>query len=403
MPVPFLVLGDSPYLPTGLGRIARDLCAQLHRDREALDLDLVQVGWHPTTPESPTVDLQVQYPWPTVLSWSRGDDWLASVVQRVYQDRWGNEPGIVFSVWDPARCLPLAHTPFPADTQKWGYFAIDATNLHGRLSGPPASTLRGYDRLLGYTTWGTRVLQAIRPDTQYLPHGISASSWSDPAGIERARPILGARWFDDPQRIVVGIVATNQPRKDWAVALQTLKELRERGTGAVGWLHTDKLVGDAWSLPQLIDDLGLAKAVKVTTSDEKIDDGLLAALYQSCAVTLAPGLGEGFGYPIVESLAAGTPAVHHTYGGGAELVPMPAWKAPVRTERLESIYALKRPVLDPQDLANAIERAIGWRQAQADGGRAYCQGSVAHLEWTSLWPRWRAWVKAGIAAWKDGN
>jgi glycosyltransferase involved in cell wall biosynthesis len=126
-------------------------------------------------------------------------------------------------------------------------------------------------------------------------------------------------------------------------------------------------------------------------------DPQLAALYQACAVTIAPGLGEGFGYPIVESLASGTPVVHGDCGGGRELIPKIEWRFPVRETRLEGIYALQRPVFRAEDVANAIERVFSWQQEQGpEVVAAYCRGAVAHLDWQRLWPRWYKWIKAGL-------
>ena len=148
-------------------------------------------------------------------------------------------------------------------------------------------------------------------------------------------------------------------------------------------------------MQQLVEDCGLAK--RVTVSTDILSDRQLALIYQACDVTIAPGLGEGFGYPIVESLAAGVPVVHGEFGGGAELVPKIEWRFPMRERRLESVYALQRPVFKAEDVANAIERVWAWRDAVgAQTAAAYCRGSVAHLEWRTLWPRWYQWVRQGL-------
>jgi len=53
-------------------------------------------------------------------------------------------------------------------------------------------------------------------------------------------------------------------------------------------------------------DLGLADAIAVVPF---VDRGTLAAIYRRAAVTLLPSEREGFGLPLVESLACGTPIV----------------------------------------------------------------------------------------------
>jgi glycosyltransferase involved in cell wall biosynthesis len=228
----------------------------------------------------------------------------------------------------------------------------------------------------------------------YLPHGLSLETYA-PATAEEAEWVtmqLGP--YVNRGDSVIGCVATNQPRKDLGLYFQTLRALLDRGRHVFGWLHTDTMV-KAWAIVQLVEDCGLAKRVMVSTKE--YTDRQLALFYQRCSATIAPGLGEGFGYPIVESLANGVPVVHGDFGGGRELVPKREWRFPVREIRLEGVYAQRRPVFRADDVANAIERVWSWRGAiGVEAAQAYCRGSVAHLDWAALWPRWRSWIRGGL-------
>ncbi len=189
-------------------------------------------------------------------------------------------------------------------------------------------------------------------------------------------------------------MATNQPRKDLALFIATVAELRRRGHRVKGWLHTDLLIrAGAWNIPGLLTDFGLERAFVVTTN---LTDGELAACYALCGCTVAPGLGEGFSFPIVESLGCGTPCVHGDYAGGAELVPMNSWRVPVRAWRIEGFYSLQRPVFDPVDVANAVERALDFKRNDERVCQAYTRAQVAYLDWNVLWGRWRSWFKQGL-------
>lgn len=387
MPLPLLVIGDSPRRATGLARIARDLTAHLVAHAEALDITVVQAGPDDGQGASWTA-------WPFYGLPTQDEQWGASGLTEVWAQAFGTDEGVVLTVWDPARCWYLRRVPLPA--RWWGYFPVDARTRRGPFGGPAAEAVRNYDRVLGYGRWGAEVLKAVvgRP-VSYLPHGLSGG-WDmpQPEAAQRLRQAFGRRVTE--ATVLIGCVAANQPRKDLGVYCETLATLRERGWPVHGWLHTDREIGTRetqWVVPQLREEFGLGRDLTVTTD---LDDATLAAAYQLCTVTIAPGLGEGFGYPIVESLAAGTPVVHSTYGGGAELVPKAEWRVPVRADRVEGPYALVRPVYSAEDLANAVERAVEWRREDPEVASAYCRGAVAHLRWEALWPRWASWVRQGL-------
>jgi len=381
---PCFLVGDGPQEQTGLGRIARDIGALLTTTEL---FDLVQIG-------GPIPPVWAGWHHLPMAEAARGDDWGASYVAALWHDVFGRQPGVLFCIWDPARLYPYAALDLPV--RKWAYVAIDSYNRWGGLSGPPAVALQGFDRVLAYTRWGSEIIRNLStPPVAYLPHGLWLANFgpladSDYAWVaEQLGPHVGR------EAIVIGCVATNQARKDLSLFCETLATLRGRGLNVYGWLHTDELVR-AWSVTQLVEDCGLDHAITVTIGH--YTDRQLACLYHRADVTIAPGLGEGFGYPIVESLAAGTPVIHGDFGGGAELVPKAEWRVPIAATRRESIYALTRPVFRPEDVANAVERALAWRATVgARTADAYCRGAVAHLDWLQLRPRWESWIRGGLA------
>lgn len=381
--IPFMLLGDGPQEPTGLGRIGRDLASQIVSSD--LPVDFVHVGGN-----IPPV-------WPHWRHYplDRSDDWGARCTVALWESIFGSRPGILCICWDPGRLAAYRDLPIPV--QKWAYTAVDSTNPGGSLGGPAREALREFDQVLAYGRWGAQVIKTIRPQVSYLPHGLTLSTYSDT--LTSAEHLWVNEQFGpylQTGHLLVGCVATNQPRKDLGLYFATLAELKARGRKPYGWLHTDTLVKH-WAVQQLVEDFGLSRQITVTLHN--YTDRQLSLLYQACDVTVAPGLGEGFGYPIAESLASGVPVVHGDFGGGVELVPKIEWRFPIRAMRLESVYTLKRPVFDPIDVANAIERVIDWKKAVGRAtAAAYCRGAVAHLDWKVLWPRWASWLRRGLDA-----
>jgi hypothetical protein len=319
-------------------------------------------------------------------------DWgarqIAAIVRQT-QQAWGVDDAhtVLFSVWDPARCFEYRDLPWA----KWGYFAVDGHNARGSFGGPAAEAVRHYQRVLGYGRYGAEVLKTVvGRDVEYLPHG----HWVTPERVDAAWQEFGER----PQHIYeswrLGCIASNTVRKDLGLFFRTLKELRG-GAKVYGWLHVDTLVTAAWSVPELLDVYDIPRSWLTISTPPSSDEWLLAQL-ASCAATIAVGRGEGFCYPLIESLAAGRGVVHVDYAGGAELVPRREWRIGYDAYDVTNPYALQRPLLSEADCAAKLE-AIA-TEAMADGStlEAYCQASVAHLHWSALWPRWESWFRQGL-------
>lgn len=386
-----VVLGDSPRMPTGLGRIAGDLAAHLWGAQDRLGIEVLQVGWEYGRPQ-----LSSPVPWPLVTFPEIGEDWGAGqVIGLVEQERaarnlaWNQV--VLLTVWDPARCFEYRH----ARPELWGYFAVDGHNRKGAFGGPAAETVQRYDRVLAYTEYGARVLaEVLYPDrekydatcpVQWLPHGHYLT--------EQDRAAATAACVPPHDGWRLGCVASNTPRKDLGLFFATLHELRAGGERVYGWLHTDKLVTGAWSVPELLEVYDVDPAW-VQVSLPPAGDQWLQEMYAGCACTIAPGRGEGFGYPIVESLAMGRPVVHVDYAGGAELTPAEGRVVPEYFDTTNP-YVVQRPVLNVADVASrCLELA---QQMLTDETKpAFYAGSVAHLHWAQLWPRWETWVRQGL-------
>ncbi len=100
-------------------------------------------------------------------------------------------------------------------------------------------------------------------------------------------------------------VGTIQPRKNYVRIVQALHILRSAGydvelviAGGKGWLNEP--------FYQIIRDKKLNDAVHLIGY---ADDTDLPALYSGALMTLFPSLYEGFGFPVLEAMACGTPVI----------------------------------------------------------------------------------------------
>ncbi len=105
------------------------------------------------------------------------------------------------------------------------------------------------------------------------------------------------------QEIVLLHVGSNAPYKNIPAVLRTVAYLHSTGH-PVRWIKAGQPLSP--SLQQVARELGIADCLHM---EGPIDDARLLRLYQTCDVLLFPSLREGFGLPVLESLACGTPAV----------------------------------------------------------------------------------------------
>lgn len=394
MATPILLISDAPTSGTGLGRITKDLATRIAAHMP----DVFRVatygygGAYSRSLPFPQYSMEMK-------------DWVLYNFPDVWQDFAGDEHGIVLTAWDASRLLWLARPENCADTRlrKWiqeanfdlfGYFPMDATGPHDKLTAILKHTLEGFDKVLAYSAWAEAILRRTlwaKPLLQsltFLPHGIDRSVFYERDREESRTKFgenIGARtqqgkWLSVPAKnVMVGIVATNQVRKDWGLGIAAVAELA-RNHEVTLWCHTDELERH-FSIPALLNDFGLLKNSVVTTIP--LTDDQMAHCYSACDVTLGIGLGEGFGFPIAESLACGTPCVHGNYGG-AEFVPEEFRVEPV-AYRIEGPYCSVRPVFNAADWTFKAESLRNKRTSLPE-----------YLDWEVLWPNWERWLRSGV-------
>jgi glycosyltransferase involved in cell wall biosynthesis len=392
-PRPLLILSDSPSCSSGLGRITRELALRIHENIPELRVGTVGYGG--------SGDRNLPFP----QYYAECKDWMPLDLPNIWRNFCGDdENGILFSIWDLARLGWLGWAENPEfrnnhlsqwaqanKIERWCYAPIDAEGPNGKLSYPLKETLLGFDRVLLYSEWSKRIVENSGvANTQAIPHGIDSTVFF-PRHHENSRVLFGSNiigkpWHVQTDQYLIGIVATNQPRKDWHLAVQTAAILRDKyGKNVWLWLHTDVLER-FWSIPTLLVDYGFLGAsrdtVFVTTGD--LSDEQMAWGYSACDVTLGIGRGEGFGLPLAESLACGTPVIHGAYGGAFDWMPKPFLVHPCAYNH-EGLYGEKRPVFC----------ASAWAEAAVNARREDAKLPPC-LEWKTLWSEFEKWFRGGL-------
>ena len=385
-----LIWSDTPSCTSGLARITRDLATRI-AGCEGIEVATVGYGGAGSS-RLPFF----QY------SWSHRADFVMPELPKIWDEFVGDGEGVLLTIQDLGRVLWLADPRYcPDDALKgwiegkrgsgkmklWGYFPMDATCATGRLTEQMRHILGLYDRVLAYSGWAAGEIDKALgvTETRFLPHGIDTSVFCPRKRVPARHGFgrrLGARVKDKDfsfpdDALAIGIVATNQARKDYGLGIQAVAEVAKTRKVSL-WIHTDVVVR-CWSLIELLNEYDLLDRTIVTA--HAVDDETLSWCYSALDVTLGIGLGEGFGFPLAESLACGTPCIHGNYAGGAEMLPPEFLVEPV-AYRVEGVHSCLRPVYDPKHWAAKIIE-VAKLDARLD----------ARYDWNELWPRWKQWLE----------
>ncbi len=191
---------------------------------------------------------------------------------------------------------------------------------------PPAvlEAIKGAYRVCSYSRWGERMLNDAGVINTYIPHGVDTKMFA-PADKIEARKKMGI----DPDCFLIGMVAANKgtpsrkafPENLAAVAMfkRAHPELKVKL-----YLHTgETTMHQGIDFDVLLKSLDYKHDEVIFINQYKYLLGLseeyMANAYNAMDVLLASTMAEGFGIPIVEAQACGTPVITTNFSSMPEL------------------------------------------------------------------------------------
>lgn len=396
-PVPLLLVGDCPpdaKTQSGLGRITLDLARILSRMPE------FQVGWLGRLALG-----SARYPW-AQYSLGPHEQWGEERLREVWTDLAQGRKGVIMTVWDASRLLWLGQPQGEiaewlgcGEVDLWGYFMVDGPGIHaGVLPMAQWGTIDGYARALLASSWGLDLAeesaqffgQQGKGDLDWLPHPLDLEVFR-----RRGRDEIRSSWDLADNDVLIGMVMANQERKSWATALEALALVAQTlaPKKLKIWLRTDVLVPTPsrgyWDINALLIENALDS--HVLWEDRLLRDEEMAMRYSACDATLLVSGGEGFAYPVAESLACGTPCVTSSWGAQAELTSGLCHQFHPRATEVRTIHAIRRSVHDARDVAQAL-----MAQLALEVDHEKLSAGVGHLAMESLGVQWSKWVRKGL-------
>jgi D-inositol-3-phosphate glycosyltransferase len=269
-----------------------------------------------------------------------------------------------------ASWVPLDHDPAPP--QVIDYFV--------KTDAVPVAMSRFGEQRLG------------RLDPLYVPHGVDTSVYKP-----RSRTAAREQGRIPKDAFVVGMVAANKgrpSRKSFSQAFQAFRRLLDKREDSYLYLHTQLDPGFAGG-----EDLaGLMEALQIPEDRVRKADqyamgfapyppSAMAMLYSAMDVLLSPSMGEGFGIPILEAQACGTPVIVQDFSAMTELCGA-GWTTKRGTPYWTGLRSWQS-IPDVDDIVEALMDCAARKGSQRDAisKRAveFAQGYDVHHVYEQYW------------------
>ena len=177
---------------------------------------------------------------------------------------------------------------------------------------------------LTYSKWGSEMLNKLGIQNYYIPHGIETNVFKvlDPEVVQDFKQ----QYLKHDGHLTI-MVAANKgypDRKNFQGQLAAWANFAKNKPDAKLYIHTEPTpLYQGLNLPQLCQHLGIADKVMFPERYEYfigLPAEYLAYIYNSANVLMAAAMSEGFGIPIIEAQACGTPVITTNFSAMPELV-----------------------------------------------------------------------------------
>lgn len=224
---------------------------------------------------------------------------------------------------------------------------------------------------ISYAKFGRDELEKAGVPNVYIPHGVETNTFkvlpADTVREFRRTVCEDAAWLG----VMISANKGWPSRKGFEETLQAFKRaLPHLPQPAMLYIHADytKILGGG-DLAALVKSMGLAEHVRFPNRYKlwigEYDQRYLSLMYNAADVFLGPSRGEGFGIPIIEAQACGTPVIVTNFSSMPELV---RWGCAVDPAGLNWTYQDSwQAVPNVQGIEAAILELTEERQALTNG------------------------------------
>ena len=312
-----LILGDSPFLKTGFGIVnSHAMKAMLEAGMKVATVTALQSkgSLHPI-PETPGV---------TIFQPEQDDPMGRRTVAKAVKKF---KPDVIFGVGDPGNVTVFSKV-IPAGNRYLAYVPVEGEPL---ILDEWRRVLNGID-FFTCSEYGANVVAAsIGKRVDWVYHGVDTDVFRPLSAEDRQTYRQRLGWDG---KFVVTCVAQNVGRKQLPRLIEAIAILKHRFNqhDIALYLHTVPYQGhylDGWDLPsvargydvesEVVFNPLMARRNSSIPETGSLDVPGLRELLSSADLFVLPSKVEGFGLPIVEAMASGTPVMVTKYAAGWEV------------------------------------------------------------------------------------
>ena len=290
------------------------------------------------------------------------------------------EPDLIYATGDPGSISAIAQV-VPESTPFLAYVPIEGEPL---VNSQWRALLSHID-FFTCSQYGVEVVKrSLDRDVDFVYHGVDTEVFTPLSASERSEYRARLGWDG---KFVITCVAQNVNRKQLTRLMEAVAILKQQYNqrDVLLYLHTVPFQSywlEGWNLPEVSEAFGLSTEVVFNPLMDEFGKGVpevgnmdvpgLRELVSSADLFVLPSKVEGFGLPIAEAMAVGTPVVVTKYAAGWEVarsgggvgIPVHDWEvhksgtryANVSPQELaKTILGLKR---DPRRLARMSEQGL---------------------------------------------
>jgi len=296
----------------------------------------------------------------------RGDDRFGNDVLGLHAKAWRAD--LIITLTDQWIFKPevMQHLPWLAWTP------IDHDPVPPRVR---SVLIKGGAVPVAFSQYGYTKLKESGMDPLYVPHGCNPKYFK----IER-RDSARKRLNFASNAFVVGVVGVNQGtlnRKSLPQVIEAFARFRKKRRDAFLYLHTFRKTGQGLDLDPLLQQCGLdEESVRFCDPYQNVvgfPNSYLRQVYHGIDVLLAPYMGEGFGLPIIEAQACGTPVIVTDFSSMSELC---FFGEKIDAEPIYTNQSAFQRLPRVSDIIHALEKVYNYSHATVQKGRRRAKAAI---------------------------